>query len=305
MGDVIEKIGKNLRHYGARALVEVRDAWGGVTGVSAERPIFVVGCSRAGTTLVYKTFSESREIGTLQRETHDFWAELHPPSERGWNTHGIEAEKASEEDRRHVSRYFYARTGNRRFVDKNNQNGLSIPYLRCLFPDAYFVYIKRSPGDNINSLIEGWKRPEEYAAWSRDLPVTVAVDAGRYTRWSFFLAEGWRDYREAPVEQVCAFQYRAMNEAILAARGGVLEGSWVELTYEDLLKDPVDGFRAAFESCDLTFTPDLQRHCETVLSRPYNAFSEVRRDKWRGSDNRERIEMVLPEVAAVAGVMGY
>ena len=34
--------------------------------------------SRGGTTLVYRTFSESRELGSLIRETHDYWAGLHP-----------------------------------------------------------------------------------------------------------------------------------------------------------------------------------------------------------------------------------
>ncbi len=64
-----------------------------------------------------------------------------------------------------VSRYFHIGTGHRRFVDKNNQNGLAIPYLRALFPDAHFVYIKRGPGDNINSLIEGWRRPPAESRW--------------------------------------------------------------------------------------------------------------------------------------------
>jgi hypothetical protein len=38
-----------------------------------------------------------------------------------------------------------------------SQNGLCVSYLCSLFPDADFVYVKRNPGDNINSLIEEWK----------------------------------------------------------------------------------------------------------------------------------------------------
>ena len=103
-----------------------------------ERPIFVVGCSRAGTTLVYKTFSESRELGTLQRETHDFWAMLHPLAERDWRTHALTALDASERDRNIVSRYFFVNTGRRRIVDKNNQNGLCVPYLFRAFSGCTF-----------------------------------------------------------------------------------------------------------------------------------------------------------------------
>ena len=213
----------------------------------------MVGCSRAGTTLVYKTLSESALLGSLQKETHDFWAGLHPPAERNWDTHRIPPEKASDADRNAVARLFYTHTGKCRIVDKNNQNGLSIPYLNKLFPDAHFVYIKRSPGDNINSLIRGWQKSEDFGAWADELPETVAIDGGSYSRWCFFLAEGWRDYLNSPIEEVCAFQYRAMNEAILAAKTCISSGHWHELAYEAILNDPVEEFRKIFEGCDLPF----------------------------------------------------
>jgi len=305
MSELAEKVVKTLRYHARQAEVAARGAWWDLKRPLAERPVFVVGCSRAGTTLVYKTLSESRVLGSLQRETHDFWAALHPLAERGWSSHAIPAGAASDADRHAVSRYFYAWTGRRTFVDKNNQNGLSAPYLNALFPDARFVYIKRSPGDNLNSLIEGWRRAEEFATWSDQLPAKVAVSDGRYTRWCFFLAEGWRDYLAAPVEDVCAFQYRAMNQAILDARSLVAPERWVEIRYEELIANPVGGFEAVFRACGVPFDAHLRTHCETVLARPYNAFSEIRADKWRDKPNREAVERVLPQVAEVARAMGY
>jgi hypothetical protein len=268
-------------------------------------PVFIVGCSRAGTTLVYKTFSESDELGSLQRETHDFWSGLHPIEERDWSSHALFARDASEADRLSVARYFFSQTGKRRFVDKNNQNGLSIPYLYALFPDACFVYVRRNPGDNINSLIEGWRRPDEYATWSGDLPGEVCIDGGAVTRWCFFLPDGWRSYLDSTLEEVCAFQYQAMNEAILEAKSLVPERQWVDIRYEDLLVDPVSSFRSAFENCGVGFTLELVRHCESVLANPYNAFSEIRRDKWRQGRNSDRLEKVLSSLGRLAGRMGY
>ena len=296
---------KTLRFHGARVLRATRGAWWDLKRPALERPIFVVGCSRAGTTLVYKTFSESRELGTLQRETHDFWAMLHPLAERNWGTHALTALDASERDRNVVSRYFAVNTGRRRIVDKNNQNGLCVPYLFALFPDAHFVYVKRSPGDNIHSLIEGWGKAEEFATWSHELPSPIAVEGGRYKRWCFFLAEGWRDYVNASIEDVCAFQYLSMNRAIIDAGKAIPPAQWTEIVYEDLLQDPVQGFRRAFEACDLQFTEELERHCKGVLATPYNAFSEIRADKWRDQPNRERISRVLPRLAGLATEMGY
>lgn len=279
--------------------------WWWIARSPADRPIFVVGCSRAGTTLVYKTLSASSIIGSLNRETHDFWVEMHPLAKKNWATHALSAQDASTEDRDHVTRYFYAGTGKSRWVDKNNQNGLCVSYLHALFPDAYFVYIKRGPGDNLNSLIEGWGKEGKFSTWSDNLPARVAVENGHYTQWCFFLAEGWRDYLRAPIEQVAAFQYRAANDAILAAKKSIPSQHWVEVFYEDLVRDPVAGFRGIFTACDLPFDAELEAHCRNVLDTPYDAFGEIRLDKWRDGKNRERVERVLPLVADTARAMGY
>ena len=299
------KVEKTLHYHGRQAAIALRGTWWDIHPVKATRPVFVIGCSRAGTTLVYKTLSESREIGTLQRETHDFWAGLHPLQEKDWETHALAATDASEHDRDYVTRYFYAWTGKTRFVDKNNQNGLCVPYLYALFPDACFIYVKRSPGDNLNSLIEGWGRPDEFATWSGALPATVAIDGGRYNRWCFFLAEGWREFIGASIEDVCAFQYDAINRAILDARDLVPEKQWTEVFYEDLVRDPVGSFQNIFRHCDLAFDAQLRRHTEEVLNIPYNAFSEIRVGKWKASRNHEKIEHILPRVKETAVLMGY
>lgn len=305
MREFLQKVNKTLAWHARRLQRGIRSVRWALAPRPADRPVIVVGCSRAGTTLVYKTLSESRELGSLQRETHDYWTTLHPLADKHWNTHALGVEDASTGDRKAVSRYFYAWTGRHRWVDKNNQNGLAVPYLHALFPDAVFVFVKRSPGDNLNSLIEGWRKPDEFATWSNALPASVAVENGTLTQWCFFLAEGWRDYVNAPVEDVAAFQYTAINGAILDARARIPAGQWIEVFYEDFLRDPVTTFRRIFEGCGLRFDERLQAHCADVLDIPYNAFSEIRLDKWKDGRNREKIERVLPQVSEVATRMGY
>lgn len=230
---------------------------------------------------------------------------MHPPAAKNWDTHALAATDASDADREAVTRYFCAWTGKRRWVDKNNQNGLCVPYLHTLFPDAYFVYVKRSPGDNLNSLIEGWGKAGKFSTWSEMLPAKVEVDRGRYTRWCFFLADGWREYLRAPVEEVAAFQYRAINHAILDAKTAIPENQWVEVFYEDLVRDPVGSFRRMYEACALVFDILVEAHCQNVLEKPYDAFGEIKLDKWKESLNRERVERALPRVTEIARRMGY
>lgn len=305
MQELAHKVYKTAAFYQAKAMRFLRGARFDWSRPTMEPPIFVVGLSRAGTTLVYKTLSESALLGSLHKETHDFWASLHPPEKRGWDSHVIPPELACEADRRAVERLFYSYTGKPKFVDKNNQNGLSIPYLHALFPEAYFVYVKRNPGDNIHSLIEGWKKPEVFGLWAKDLPAEVNIEGGKFQRWCFFLPPGWRAYLNASIEEACAFQYREMNAAILKAKPLVAKDRWCEVFYEDILADPVASFAQVFKALDIPFDDHLRRHCEKVLEKPYNAFSNIGVGKWKASPNREKIEHVLACVEKVAKEMGY
>lgn len=305
MQDFMVKVHKTIAFHTHNCTVKIRNRLLPFIECSLERPVFVVGCSRAGTTLVYKTLSESEELGSLQKETHDFWAGLHPPSKRNWDSHSIPEGMACEGDRKKVSGHFYAQTGKRRIVDKNNQNGLSIPYLYKLFPDAHFVYIKRSPGDNIDSLIVGWGKSAEFGDWAEALPEQVSISHGNFKRWCFFLADGWRDYLTRPIEEVCAFQYKMMNQAILQSKPLIPKSQWHEIRYEALIESPVDEFERIFAECDLDFDKKVRKHCEEVLQKPYNTFSRIAVDKWKKGENSKRIETVLPELNKVAKALGY
>lgn len=305
MNEFWQNVDKTLRHQAHKNLVNMRCAWWDYTHPVADRPIFVVSGSRSGTQMLYKSLSESKEIGTLQREIYAVWDRLHKPSDKNWDTHALTAKDASEHDRALITRYFYSRTGKTRFVDKNNQHGLAVPYLHALFPDATFVYIKRNPGDTLNSMIEGWGKPEKFAEWSKELPGNIAIDNGRYTRWCFFLADGWRNYCQASVEEVCAFQYQAIHRAILDAKKDIPAAQWVEVFYEDIVKNPVAGMAHIFNRLELSFDDHLQAHAANLLGRPYDPLFEIRLDKWRDSPHRSRIERVLPQLKEISAAMGY
>jgi hypothetical protein len=96
-----------------------------------------------------------------------------------------------------------------------------------------------------------------------------------------------------------------MNQAILDARKAIPAAQWSEIFYEDLVRDPVDAFRSAFLSSELAFTPQLKRYCAQVLETPFNAFSEIRLDKWKSQRNSARIKRVMPSVIETARRMGY
>ena len=299
------KVEKTLHYYFIQLLKKIRLFRWKLSKPIADSPLFILGCSRAGTTLVYKTFSESKQLGSIHKETHDLWSSLHPLEEKNWAGHELTAKDASDQDRAFISQYFFTHTGTLTFVDKNNQNGICLPYLLKLFPNARFVYVKRGPEDNINSLIEGWRKAHEFANWSGNLPIDISIEKGEFTRWCFFIAKDWQQYITSSIEEVCAYQYQVMNEAIIQGRELVPAAQWIEIHYEAILENPVNAFKSAFSAMGLKFDEHIEQHCKTVLDRPYNAFSEIRTDKWKDGKNAEKILAVLDSVSAIARKMGY
>ena len=91
----------------------------------------------------------------------------------------------------------------------------------------------------------------------------------------------------------------------MAAKATVPSDNWVEVFYEDLVRDPVAGFRAIFQACQLQFDAQMEDLCRNVLETPYDAFGDIRLDKWRDGRNRERVERVLPLIRTTALQMGY
>lgn len=156
MSDRLIKVDKTVQHHAKALQRTLRGISWDITHPAAIRPTSVLGCSRVGTSVVYKTRSELPLLSTLKRETHDFWGDLHPVEDKHWNSHALDATDASADDRNFVTRYFCSWTDHSRWFDNNNQNSLCAPYLRAMFPGTVFVYVNRSPGDITHALIGGW-----------------------------------------------------------------------------------------------------------------------------------------------------
>jgi hypothetical protein len=297
-------IRKTLHFYAIMLVQNWRDFVWPLVKPEFDRPIFIVGCSRSGTTAVYKVLGMSPHIASMNKESHHFWNLLHPPEEKNWDSHVLAAENVGERDQDNVSRYYFRTLGARRFVDKANQNCFRIPYLYKLFPSAIFLYVKRDGRDNINSLIHGWGRPDEYGNWSHSLPANVQIENGKYTRWCFFLFPQWRSFLNASIEEVCAEQWIKANEAVISAKPLIPSSQLVEMFYEDILRDPVETFQRVFEKLDLTFTDEIRHHCSNLSLKPYNAFSPPRLNKWK-DENREKIERIIPKIKDTMIRMGF
>ncbi len=294
---------KNLRELRYR----LRGAWWNLTRPEMPDPVFIVGCSRSGTTVTYETIAAAPQLLSFGYEIPGFWDALHGPNNNGWESEAAGAEDARPEHRDAALRYFYARLGVGRVLDKTCINILRIPYLHALFPGATFVYIHRDGRDNISSMMDGWRHDGHFGLtqFLGPSPEPVAIDGGRFTEWAFFLPPGWRDYNRASLEEVCAFQWISANQAALEAKKNIPESQWIQLRYETIFEDPVRMYQSAFERLGLPFDNRLRERCASLNRRPTSIVNGMpRQQKWK-SRNPEAIERILPMIESTMRELGY
>jgi hypothetical protein len=270
-------------------------------------PVFIIGCSRAGTTVTFETIRSSPYFRSFPYEIPQFWYRLRAPQDNAWESDVATAQHASEEHRRRALAYFYSRLGRGRVLDKTCINILRLDYLYALFPKAHFIYIQRDGRDNISSLIDGWKQHGHFALARLigQLPARVEIDQGRFDDWCFFLPPGWREYSRASLEEVCAHQWITANRMALDAKQRIPEGQWIQLRYEDIFSRPVEMFQTVFERLGLPFDEPLRARCASLSKRPTSLVKGLpEQQKWR-KHNRQAIETVLKKIRPMLIELGY
>ncbi len=269
-----------------------------------ERPIFVIGCPRSGTSVLLQALLRSPELRSIQSEGHILWDAYHHPRDRAWESDALGAADVGERERRYVHAAIGLFVRRRTFVDKTPENSLRIPYLNELFPNALYVFLRRRAADNVNSLIEGWRARPRFVKYKLPEPLEgIAPLDG--SLWSFALVPGWRELRHSSLEEVCAHQYVACNESVLASRSSVSPTRWLELAYEELVASPSEQLRALFERLGLEVVPEVERFAaELQQAVGPTALTPPRPGKWREQNPRE-IERIVPLVAATERRLGY
>jgi len=268
------------------------------------KPILLIGCPRSGTSVLLRAFLESSELRSIQSEGHVLWDAYHHPRDRGWDSDALRAADVLEREREYIYCAIRLFVQGRRFIDKTPANCLRVPYLDALFPDATFVFLRRRAAENVSSLIEGWRARPRFVKYS--LPERFeGLGALNGNLWSFVLVPGWRDLRSASLEEICARQYVACNEAALAGRGVIDDSRWIDIAYEDLVRSPADEVSRLFERLGLPFT-DAAANRAAALRRTLGptAITAPRPGKWR-EQNPEEIDRILPLVAETERRLGY
>lgn len=293
------------RDYVNRALLRARQAfhlpalW---MGGELDRPIFIIGAPRSGTSMLYAILRRSDRLTHWPGEAHEVWEADYHPALRDWSSNALDASDVEPGAAERIKKQFFLVAGNgKRLIDKTPRNALRIGFIDALFPDARYVYLQRDGRDNVNSLINAWRTPR-YRTYA--LPQPHAIPGVDPKWWKFVLYPGWREDTKGPLELVCANQWRHCNDAALAASGKIGLDRWVEVRYEQFVADPMEETKRVVGLLGLDFSTELKAKAAEAKSTPVNVVTPPELGKWR-HENPDEIRSVLPLIAPTMVAMRY
>lgn len=219
------------------------------------KPIFIMGTGRSGTTILGMLLSMHKDVGFLN-EPKALWHSIYPEEDiignytRGPARYRLGTTDATEEvcSRAHhlFSAYLFF-AASKRVVDKYTEHIFRIPFIRTIFPDAKFVFLVRSGWDTCAS-INIWSKPYNWwgvnnRKWSLMVEQLVRADA---------------DLKElvSCIEKLDNHLDMAVVEWIITMREGLRQklqhaNCIYTLKYEDLVHEPRKFLAELLEFCEL------------------------------------------------------
>ncbi|HJQ83322.1 MAG TPA: sulfotransferase [Candidatus Binatia bacterium] len=213
--------------------------WSELFGV-LDRPVFLTGCGRSGTTILGTALSHHHAITYLNEPRH-LWIRAYPETDiwspRAAERRGVLVLTAADcrLERSWRLRRLFARetraTGRPRLLEKLPINSFRLEFIRRIFPNALFLHIVRD---------------------GREVAASIAreCEAGRWFgesdyKWRLLVRFAEADQRTASLPALCRTEYeRGLLEWRLSVETArrfyatVRGGRHLELRYEDLLADP-------------------------------------------------------------------
>lgn len=273
-----------------------------VSGGELDRPIFIIGAPRSGTSLLYSVLRTSSKLAHWPGEAHEVWEANHHPALRGWESNFLTAEEVEAASAAKIKREFFLVTGKaKRLIDKTPRNAGRVGFIDSLFPDARFVFLQRDGRDNVNSLINAWRTPR-YRTYA--LPEPHSIPGVDPNWWKFVLYPGWRDDAAGPLEVVCAKQWALSNDAALEASKEIEDSRRISIRYEDLVADPEEQVGRLMTALELPYESAVKSKAAATRTTAINTVTPPEMGKWR-KENPEEIRSVLPLIAPTMAALGY
>ncbi|GAB4086456.1 hypothetical protein GCM10028784_30860 [Myceligenerans cantabricum] len=227
---------------------------------TVDRPVFVVGIGRSGTTHLSRLLSAHRDVAWLN-EPKMIWNLVHGGEDvsgfyapRGrFRLDGDDATPEVRERAENLFGYFLATVRAGRLVDKYPEMTYRIPFLRAVFPDCKIVAIVRRPDDFVSSVL-AWNERNAHDGqdwWG------VADSKWDHMRAELVPADAAVDAALASTGRAAGPAEKAAAEWALGMRSILAAGDAVDeiVRYEDLALHPAKTLEGLLETCELARSP--------------------------------------------------
>jgi hypothetical protein len=157
-----------------------------------------------------------------------------------------------------------------RLLEKTPKNSLRVSFLDDLFSDALFVWNKRRPKKNVDSLVAGWHATDTIGPFERPrfatYDVADQIDIQDYDgeAWKFALVPEWRSLDGKKVADVAAWQYRQCNRFAYRDLQDVDNGRIFEVQHERFVTASVAIVREIMDWAHLPRARSVERFAETL-----------------------------------------
>jgi len=279
-----------------------------------DRPVIILAAPRSGSTLLFETLSEARDVWTIGGESHQIiegiktlnpnfarvdsnrLTEIHA-SERV--SHFLRSRFARLLRDRDGREFFHHRTIRQlRFVEKTPKNALRVPFMDKVFPDARYIFLLRDARANLSSMMEAW-RSGRWVTYPR-------LRGWRGPPWSLLLPPGWQQLNGQSLERICAFQWHSANRIVLEDLQRVPRQRWITVNYQSMVDEPEQTIERLCEFAGLEMDERLRRRLQKPLPLSRLTHTPPDAEKWR--KNQREIESVmesLAEIEAQLELVGY
>ena len=221
-----------------------------------DRPIFIVGAPRSGTSIFYRTIANHPDLAWISNITKKVPSSLwvtrmimlfrkdHRPTEANnvWQKFTRKEDESLGRDDVTVTarRYLHKVLQNNlrlfnkpRFVNKCPGNSVRIEFLKEIFPDAMFIHIIRDGRAAAYSIMRS-RLGHAGAYWSVKPP-------------------GWQDLLKRPLVEASALQWKMTVEAIRQSSTKLPAAQFIEVRYEEFVARPVEILEHIGKKCNLVW----------------------------------------------------
>lgn len=248
-----------------------------------EKPIFIIGTGRSGTTILGVVLSLHKQVGFLN-EPKALWHAIYPKEDligsysQGDTRYRLETgdvtNLATHTAHRLFGTYLTA-VGSSRLVDKYPELIFRVPFVRQIFPDAKFIFLVRN----------GWDTCLSIDGWSKLLGTNVQNDTHDWwglnnRKWHLLIEQiaATNSVFEHNLETIKGYSnhtHMAAVEWILTMQEGLkLVEQFPEvvylLKYEELVAQPENSLKQLLDFCELPLDKKMVYYAKKTLNNRQN-----------------------------------